>query len=170
MRRNRFPGEQAKHLTDMGSSNLLKNLIAEFGASLGIPDLALDEENRCNLMFDEVAVSFELSPDEEAVYVYAYLGDVVRAGNKELFAALLDANYLFKGTRGATIGVDEASGRVVMIRAEDLSAMRLSRFQSLVEEFINLAELWQKKLAEFPAQTVQEDSPATPVEALTSKV
>ena len=170
MRRTWFPGEQTKHLTVMGSANLLKNLIAEFGASIGIPELTLDEENRCNLMFDEVAVSFELSPDEDAVYIYAYLGDVVRTGNGALFTALLGANYLFKGTRGATIGVDEASGRVVMIRSEDLSALRLSRFSSLVEEFINLAELWQKKLAEFPAQTTPEPAPATPVEALTTKV
>ena len=154
----------------MGSANLLKNLIAEFGASIGIPELTLDEENRCNLMFDEVAVSFELSPDEDAVYIYAYLGDVVPGNNNALFASLLDANYLFRGTGGATIGVDEASGRVVMIRSEDLSALRLSRFSSLAEEFINLAELWQKKLAEFPAQTAQQPAPATPVEALTTKV
>ena len=148
----------------------MNKLLAEFGASIGIPELQTDDENRCNLMFDEVAVSFELSPDEEAVYLYAYLGDVVPGNNHALFASLLDANYLFRGTGGATIGVDEASGRIVMIRSEDLSAMRLSRFQSLVEEFINLAELWQKKLAEVPAQTTTEPAPATPVEALTTKV
>ena len=43
-------------------------------------------------------------------------------------------------------------------------------FQSLVEEFVNLLELWQNRLADFPAQSAKESPPATPVEALTSKV
>lgn len=154
----------------MGPVDILNNLLGEFGSSIGMPELELDEENRCNLMFDEVAVSFELSPDEASVYLYSYLGDVVSDDSKAVFAALLDANYIFRGTMGATMGVDEASGRVVMIRSEDLSALRLSRFQSLVEEFVNLAELWQNKLADFPAETTQQSPPATPVEALTTKV
>ena len=108
--------------------DILNNLLEEFGASTGMPELELDEENRCNLMFDEVAVSFELSPDEASVYLYSYLGDVVNNDSKAVFSALLDANYLFRGTLGATLGVDEASGRVVMIRLEDLSTLRLSRF------------------------------------------
>ena len=154
----------------MGPVDILNNLLEEFGASIGMPELELDEENRCNLMFDEVAVSFELSPDEASVYLYSYLGDVVNNDSKAVFSALLDANYLFRGTLGATLGVDEASGRVVMIRLEDLSTLRLSRFQSLVEEFVNLSELWQNRLADFPAQSAQESPPATPVEALTTKV
>ena len=115
-------------------------------------------------------MSFELSPDEASVFLYSYLGDVASNDSKAVFAALLDANYLFRGTMGATMGVDEASGRVVMIRSEDLSTLRLSRFQSLVEEFVNLAELWQNRLADFPADTAQQSTPATPVEALTTKV
>ena len=154
----------------MGPVDILNNLLGEFGSSIGMPELELDEENRCNLMFDEVAVSFELSPDEASVYLYSYLGDVASNDSKAVFAALLDANYIFRGTLGATMGVDEASGRVVMIRSEDLSTLRLSRFQSLVEEFVNLAELWQNRLADFPADTAQQSTPATPVEALTTKV
>ena len=154
----------------MGPVDILNNLLGEFGTAIGMPELELDEENRCNLTFDEVAVSFELSPDEASVYLYSYLGDVAGNDSKAVFAALLDANYLFRGTLGATMGVDEVSGRVVIIRSEDLSTLRLSRFQSLVEEFVNLAELWQNRPVEFPAQTAQESPPATPVDALTSKV
>ena len=154
----------------MGPVDILNNLLGEFGTAIGMPELELDEENRCNLMFDEVAVSFELSPDEASVFLYSYLGDVVSNNSRAVFAALLDANYLFRGTMGATMGVDGASGRVVMIRSEDLSTLRLSRFQSLVEEFVNLAELWQNRLADFPADTAQQSPPATPVEALTTKV
>ena len=154
----------------MDPVDILNNLLGEFGTAIGMPELELDEENRCNLMFDEVAVSFELSPDEASVFLYSYLGDVASNDSKAVFAALLDANYLFRGTMGATMGVDEASGRVVMIRSEDLSTLRLSRFQSLVEEFVNLAELWQNRLADFPADTAQQSTPATPVEALTTKV
>ena len=92
----------------MDPVDILNNLLGEFGSSIGMPELELDEENRCNLMFDEVAVSFELSPDEASVYLYSYLGDVVSNDSKAAFAVLLDANCLFRGTMGATMGVDEA--------------------------------------------------------------
>ena len=154
----------------MNSANVMKNLFSEFGAAIGLPELQPDEENRCNLMFDEVAVSFELSPHEDSIYIYAYLGDMPAGAPKALPAALLDANYLFRGTGGATIGMDEATGRVVMVRAADLSTLRQSTFQSLVEEFVNLAELWQKKLAGFPMGTEEEPLPATPLDTLTTKV
>ena len=95
-------------------SNRFRNLLGDFGASIGIPELELDEENRCTLGFDEVVVSFELGADAESIHLYAYLGDVVQANADALFSALLDANYCFKGTQGATLGRDEATGKVAL--------------------------------------------------------
>ena len=132
---------------------ILKNLLTEFGTSVGIPDLQLDEENRCNLIFDEIAMSFELGPSEESVYLYSYLGDAIHTDLEDLYATLLDANYIFRGTQGATIGVESTSRKVVLIREERLSNLQLPRFRLLVEEFVNLAELWMKKLANFSVET-----------------
>ena len=128
------------------AAEVMQDLFKEFGNEIGIPDLQPDEENRCNLMFDDVAVSFELSHNEDSIYIYSYLGDAPYENREEFYAKLLDANYTFKYTKGATLGMEYSSKRVLLIREYGLEAMRLANFESVVEGFVNLAEYWKQKM------------------------
>ena len=49
-----------------------KSILKHFGAGINLPDLSLDEDSRCNLFFDEVPVSIEVSPNE-AIRLYVFL-------------------------------------------------------------------------------------------------
>ncbi len=129
------------------SANMIKNLLREFGKTVGIAELQLDNENRCNLLFDDIGISFELGPDEESIYIYAMLGVAPSADLESMYAVLLDANYIFRGTKGATIGVEASSKSIVLIREERLENMQLVRFESIVEAFVDLAESWREKLS-----------------------
>lgn len=129
------------------SAQLLKYLLQDFGNSIGIADLQVDEDARCNLMFDDIAVSFELSKNERSVYIYSYLADAPDTDAGYFYAGLLDANYLFKGTDGATLGVEADSRRIVLIREEKLAPLQLAEFEAILEEFVNLAETWKQTLA-----------------------
>ena len=128
------------------SSSVMNNLIREFGASIGIPDLQLDEEYRCNMMFDEVPVSFELGDGDESMYIYSLLGHVPGDGLERFYAELLHANYVFADNGGSTLSVDSQSGNVVLLREERLELLRLSRLESVVEQFVNVAEDWMSRL------------------------
>ena len=128
------------------SSNAMNNLLREFGAAIGIPDLQIDEEYRCNMMFDEVPVSFELGGGDESVYIYSLLGRVPDDGHERIYADLLHANYVFAENGGSTLSVDARSGNVVLIREERLELLRLSRLESVVEQFVNVAEGWMRRL------------------------
>jgi hypothetical protein len=154
------------------TAEAMQNLFKEFGETIGIPDLQPDEENRCNLMFDEVAVSFELNQDGNSIYVYSYLGDVPSENREQFYAGLLDANYTFKHTQGATLGVEYASKKVLLIREYGLEAMRLASFEHAVEQFVNLAEYWKQKMPGL-ALSSEQDSPIgndDPLDAHTMKV
>ena len=122
------------------SSSVLNNLLREFGSAIGIPDLQLDEEYRCNMMFDEVPVSFELGDGDESMYIYSLLGQVPDDGLEPFYAELLHANYLFAESGGSTLGVDSKSGNVVLLREERLESMRLSTLESVAEQFVSVAE------------------------------
>ena len=124
---------------------VMENMLSEFGASIGIPDLKPDPEHRCNLMFDEVAVSFELGPDDESLYIYALLGSVPEGQAERAYADLLHANHVFEGTGGATLCVDPRTQGIVLLRAERLETLRLARFEVLLEDFVNVAERWMKR-------------------------
>lgn len=128
------------------SSTVMNNLVREFGASIGIPDLQIDEEYRCNMMFDEVPVSFELGDGDESMYIYSLLGHVPDDGLEQLYAELLHANYVFADNGGSTLSVDSQSGNVVLLREERLELLRLSRLESVVEQFVNVAEGWMSRL------------------------
>ena len=129
------------------SSSVLNNLLREFGSAIGIPDLQLDEEYRCNMMFDEVPVSFELGDGDESVYIYSLLGQVPDDGLERFYAELLHANYLFAESGGSTLGVDSRSGNVVLLREERLESMRLSTLESVAEQFVSVAEAWMNRLS-----------------------
>lgn len=139
------------------------NLLADLGAEIGIPELCADETNACNLLFDEVAVSLELSEGGEALYISSLVGQVRRDDGAAQLAALLDANFLFSGAGGAAFGVDKASGNIVLARSERLSGLGKPLFLSVLEEFVNLAEAWQKRLAQpFETDADQADAPEAP--------
>ena len=144
------------------SLSVMENILAEFGASIGIPDLRPDAEQRCNLMFDDVAVSFELGGGDESLYIYALLGDVPETGAEAAYADLLGANYSFGGTGGSTLSVDPQTGGIVLIREERLEALRLPTFEAVVQDFVNVAEQWMNRIrsGEFggPGDDVPEDS------------
>ena len=128
------------------SSTVMNNLVREFGASIGMPDLQIDEEYRCNMMFDEVPVSFELGDGDESMYIYSLLGHVPDDGLERFYADLLHANYVFADNGGSTLSVDSQSGNVVLLREERLELLRLSRLESVVEQFVNVAESWMTRL------------------------
>ena len=129
------------------STSVMKNLLQEFGTAIGIPELKSDEENRCNLMFDAVAVSFELGVTNESLFIYSPLGVVPDRDADTFHAALLNANHLLEGTRGSTLSVDPRNKDVVLIREERLDTLRLPRFEIIVEDFVNVAEYWMEQLA-----------------------
>ena len=135
------------------SSSVLNNLLREFGSAIGIPDLQLDEEYRCNMMFDEVPVSFELGDGDESVYIYSLLGQVPDDGLERFYAELLHANYLFAESGGSTLGVDSKSGNVVLLREERLESMRLSTLESVAEQFVSVAEAWMNRLSNGASQS-----------------
>ena len=128
------------------SLSVMENILAEFGAAIGIPDLRPDAEQRCNLMFDDVAVSFELAAGDDSLYIYSLLGDVPETGAEAAYADLLAANYSFGGTGGSTLSVDPGSGSIVLIREERLEALRLPTFEAVVQDFVNVAEQWMHRI------------------------
>ncbi len=128
------------------SQAIMNNLISEFGTAIGIPDLQIDEDNRCNLMFDDVAVSFELAHGDASMFIYALLGTVPNREADSFLAAMLRANHLLAATLGSTLSIDPKNNDAVLIREERLDSLRLPRLETIVEDFVNVAELWMGHL------------------------
>lgn len=148
----------------------LQKLLKEFGTNIGLGDLSLDEDDRCNLFFDEIPVSIELSPDGKYVYMYSYIGDVPLADSEALGLKLLKANYLYLNTNKCSLGLHQVEHKVALICHERMKGLELHDFESALEEFINTAEYWIKNLYA-PASTSTAGSEALQgIDAATMKV
>ena len=123
-----------------------QNILKSFGAGINLPDLSLDEDQRCNLFFDDVPVSIEVSPNEQYIYMYSYLGDAPMASSESLGTKLLEANYIYGETERCTLGIQSISRKVSLICNERIKGMELSDFEKSLENFINVAEYWMKNL------------------------
>ena len=132
------------------SESVLHSVIKEFGSSIGIGELAFDEEQRCNLMFDDVPVSIELSGNEDSLFVYSVLAPEPKDGVEELYAKLLKANYAFAQTNGSTVALDPMGGGIVLMREEPAEMLRLAQFEALLESFVNTAESFMESLSGDP--------------------
>ncbi len=131
-------------------------LLKEFGASLRIEGLIF-VDNRCDLMFDDIAVTLELLANGEFIHIYSYLYTIPDDKVADIALLLLDANYLFSATAGSTFGMDQESKKVVLIREVDVSKTTLAEFEILIESFINLSEQWQEKITDLCNQTKLEN-------------
>ena len=132
----------------------LQKLLADFGNSIGMPDLALGEEAHCALRFDDIiSVDLQLNPDDNNLILFSELGPVPEDQLAILSLAMLRANHFWKSTFGATLSLsdewrDDGVHAAYLAQAcvtEKLSAPQLSE---IVERFVATAQAWVQLLSE----------------------
>ena len=122
-----------------------QQLLSDFGASLGLPELSLDETGHCALTFDEVDVNIDFIDETQDLLVYSLLGvsDAAQRGDPAILLPLLQANYFGIGTAGGQIGIDKESGAVSLSRAYPLQLLDLPRLGASLQAFVSTAEYWK---------------------------
>jgi hypothetical protein len=120
-------------------------LLAEFGRTLGIPQLAFDARGACTLMFDgAIAVMIAVEPARESIMLLGHIGAPDSAAAKRM----LMGNYLWRDTADATLALDPAGESAVLQARLALDALDSARFSTRMSDFVTGCELWRKRLAE----------------------
>lgn len=122
-----------------------QQLLSSFGASLGLPELSLDENGYCALVFDDVDVSIDFIEETQDLLVYSLLGilDQAQRGDPSILLPLLHANYFGMGAAGGQIGIDKESGAVSLSRAYPLQLLDLPGLTNSLQAFVSTAEYWK---------------------------
>lgn len=120
-----------------------KQLLSELGQAVGLPDLSPDKDNYCCLGFDDKIIThLQYNEENEILMLFAQLGTIDEDKTVALYPRLLKANLFWQGTGGATIGVDDETREVLMSYQTPMRLIDFTKFQELLEGFINTAELW----------------------------
>ena len=120
--------------------------------SIGVP-LAFREDLTCCLSTPEgVEIQIESAPEQDAVVFTAALGHVP-AGDERLLRHLLAANFLFQGTRGESVALEESTDRAMLCRQFCPSRLSPAEGVELFRQFADTATRWREHLDEVPVST-----------------
>ncbi|MBX9742120.1 MAG: type III secretion system chaperone [Chthoniobacterales bacterium] len=127
------------------------DLLRDLGKSVGLPDLKPSSDGLCSLRFDDrVTIDLECSEERGALIFSSIVGTLLPYQASKVYPELLEANLLWVGTGGATLGVDPATLSVFMCYQEKMEGMEFTRFQDLLKGFSDTALFWNKRLLENP--------------------
>ena len=116
-------------------------LIKFFGKSIGL-DLELDESMSCSFEADEFTVTLTDLPEFHAVALICDLGEPRVDNNEKLYKAMLEANYVFNSTYGATLCLNGETGHCAINKVLPCDILNNDKFMAEVEQFVNIGEFW----------------------------
>jgi hypothetical protein len=121
-------------------------VLGQFGAHVGLPGCALDDEGAAQLALDEVFVTLLLDEPAGSLLLLSPVGRP--QPSSEIYGWLLDANLFWSGTAGATLARDAASGSVVLQRSLPGAGLDLEQFETALQTLVDAAERLRGRLAE----------------------
>lgn len=125
---------------------------------LGMQKIQVNEEGVCALTFDDkIILNLEYNGELDLLTLYCRLGVIAPDRVGAVYPLLLEANVLWAGTGGATLGVIPADLSVVLAYQERAGAIDGQRFETLLSGLVDVAEFWTKLIEDSP-QTTPEPS------------
>jgi len=127
-----------------------QDFLAALSEATGVP-LAFREDLTCCLSTPQgFEIQIEHAPEQSAIVFVAALGSV-QPGDEALLRHLLEANFLFQGTRGESVGLEASTGRAMLCRQFDTATTSPAAGVELFRRFADTANRWREHLLEFPA-------------------
>lgn len=124
------------------------SLVAEFCKSVGLEGVCVNDDGYYSFSLDEnLAVELQYETDSGMIGFFLQLGQVSSANRAGIMADMLDANVLWRGTGGGTLGLDSSSGIATLAYQETVEHMSYSRFEAILGLLISNAEIWAKRIS-----------------------
>lgn len=121
-------------------------ILKTFGADLGL-ELEMDDSGSCTFSVDRFTITLTVLQELESIALTADLGDPPPEKLENLYRLMLESNYLFNATSGATLSVNGENGHIALCGLFQCREADAAAFSSTVERFANTCETWSKIVA-----------------------
>ena len=139
----------------MESTELIKSFCERIGIRY-----EPDADGTCNFNADGIDVAIFDMPEVVSVILVGDLGAPPPERLEKLYAAMLEANHLFRGTAGATISRDSETGHFALCRSLPCRALDVDSFYAEIEQFVSTLEAWTKLISNYREATASEKGEA----------
>jgi hypothetical protein len=141
----------------------LKVLLKQLGDDTGLGELTLDEAETCTILVDEMKVSMIHIIEGNRLLLFAEVGELAEEMCPALALAALKANYLFRGTGGATLSVNPETSMLCLNQSFLLEPIEYEVFIEIINGFVDTLAQWKSLLADYrPAPTASDEKEAIP--------
>ena len=127
----------------------LDQLLERFGKDTGLGQLTMDEADTCTFLVDDMKVSLMHIAEGEHLLCYADVGELSEEACPALALAALKANYLFRGTAGATLAVRPESSTLFLNQSLLLENLSYDDFIQVLSGFVDTLANWKKLLSDY---------------------
>jgi hypothetical protein len=144
------------------ANNEMKNLLSDFGKSVGIPELTFDDTGSCMMSFDDTLVNMQMDEDTDHLYLYGLVGEIPENDRLSFYETALEANRSLAESGGAVfaidkeIEIDKEIDALLICNKISFAGLELGKFEHFLERFVNTAEVLAGKVA---ARPVEEKGP-----------
>ena len=123
-------------------------LIKKFGEKIGV-NLPPDEDNVYTFEVDEMIVTFNVLPELDEIVLSGDIGEPPPEHLENLYKTMLESQYLFNGTAGATISLNSETNRFSLCKALPCKILDGDLLYAETENFINTLEVWIKLVKDY---------------------
>ena len=128
----------------------VNELLRHIGEGLSLPDLCLDENNHCILLFDEkIVLNIDLDEEGSKLVISAYVGEIPLDCREAIFEKALEGNFFWNETDGGTLGIDKQSQSLVLAKAFSLPLQNIELFEDQLASFVEIVEKWIGRIEAF---------------------
>ena len=123
-------------------------LIKKFGEKIGV-NISSDDDNIYTFEVDEMIISFHILPELDSIVLTGDIGEPPPENLENLYKVMLEAQYLFNGTAGATISLNAENNRFSLCKALSCKIMDGDSLYEEAEHFVNTLEVWAKLVKDY---------------------
>lgn len=129
------------------SRQAAEDILAGFGETISIPGLAFDDKGSCCLVFDgDILVNIAVEDRRNRLVLFSFLCELPKDSRPRQFAAMLEGNFFWQGTDGATLSFESAARSALLMYPVPLDGLSPQGLHDTVERFVNTAERWIARL------------------------
>jgi hypothetical protein len=127
----------------------VNRLLSELAKVLNLSSLALDTNNHCLILFDDkIVLNLELDEQEGALIIYSYVSVVPFVAKELILEILLEANFFWKVSNGATFSIDKQTQTLILQKKIFLPLRESGRFEDDLALFMDVVDAWMKRIDE----------------------